>query len=435
MMVKIDTTKSFCPKCMKVLDADIVSKRGIVYIRKKCDEHGSFEVRHSWDQEKIYKMMAKIPKFDTPDSLVLHITSKCNQNCPFCYAMANDNKYELSMNRIKNILKKFKGKWILLSGGEPTVREDVFDIIKLVKKMKFKALLCTNGKKLADEEFVKKLKDSGLDVVNLQFDSLNDKTYLKLRGQRLLENKMKALKNLKKYKIDTTLFVMLIKNINIKEIRNILNFASKNTDFIKIIYLERAWKVGRTLQHKDTNSSDVIKELKKQANINSNEIIEVAEFYHYLHVILKKMKGTDALENAGCELNCFIMFKGNEVVPLSRILFIKKINTVLKFVYGNKFFIPMKTIVSIPYISYILFKSFVEKKYFRAALNEFIKLRKGVSLKTFDSPFTQLIIRVEPEREDVDLNICKNYNFYSDIIDSDNIIPAYYRHMIINKLK
>ena len=437
-MIKIDSTKSFCPKCMKIINADVISKRGTVYIKKKCDEHGVFQSRHSWDKEKVYRTMADVPKNESPDSLVLHLTSRCNQHCSFCYAMANErgNRYELSKKDIEKNLKQFKGEWVLLSGGEPTVRDDIFDVIKIIKKMKFKALLCTNGKKLVDEEYVKKLKDAGLDIVNLQFDTFSDKNYVLFRGEPLLYKKMKVIENLKKYKINTILFVMVIKNRNMKEIKSIMDFVEKNKDCIKVVYFERAWKVGRNPNHKETYCSDIIDGIRTQIKIEEDEIIESANFCHYLQSILKKINGTNAIENPGCELNCYVILYKNRVIPLTRIVCVQELNKMLKFIYGNKSSIVLKTIISTPYAFYVIFKSFIEKQYFKILLSELIKGCGNISSKIlFYSPFIQLKIRIEPEVEDIDLNILKNYNLYSDNPNGEKIVPAYFRHMESNKLR
>ena len=84
-----------------------------------------------------------------------------------------------------------------LSGGEPTVREDLEDILRLGKDLGFTFFqLNTNGIRLAEEPgYAEKLKKAGLSCVFLQFDGLKDSVYQVLRGRPLLEIKKKYGKN------------------------------------------------------------------------------------------------------------------------------------------------------------------------------------------------------------------------------------------------
>ena len=86
---------------------------------------------------------------------------------------------------------------IQLSGGEPTVRDDLPKIIAMGHSMGFKFIqLNTNGIRLAsDLSYVEKLKEAGLASVFLQFDGTKDEIYRAIRGRNLLETKMQAIRN------------------------------------------------------------------------------------------------------------------------------------------------------------------------------------------------------------------------------------------------
>lgn len=71
-------------------------------------------------------------------------------------------------------------------GAEPTLRDDLEQWIGLIKHYGHLVNMHTNGIKIADYAYLKKLKDSGLGYVSLQFDGFDDKIYNKLRGQNLL---------------------------------------------------------------------------------------------------------------------------------------------------------------------------------------------------------------------------------------------------------
>ena len=82
---------------------------------------------------------------------------------------------------------------ILFSGGEPLEREDMPEIIAAAHKLKFMTILATNGTHLVDTPgLAKKLKDSGLNIVYLSFDSFHEEFNRKVRGRELLEHEAKS---------------------------------------------------------------------------------------------------------------------------------------------------------------------------------------------------------------------------------------------------
>src|SRR4030065_1833347 len=95
---------------------------------------------------------------------------------------------------------------ILFSGGEPLQSEDMHEIIDEAHKLSFMTILATNGVRLGESpEIAAKLKESGLNIVYLQFDSFRDEFYEKIRGQKLLKAKLKAIKDCRKYDLDVIL--------------------------------------------------------------------------------------------------------------------------------------------------------------------------------------------------------------------------------------
>ncbi len=205
------------------------------------------------ENEKFYKKLLKIVGKDESLKLspherweyfrknkhcvLLQVTKKCNSKCKICY-MANENYEEITIKDLKWILKKIgKKKVILFEGGEPTTRKDIFQMIELVKKSGNIPEIYTNGLKLANLKYVKKLKKSGLSRVHFSFDGFREEIYKKLRGDgRQLQLKIRALKNLQKVGIKTILSSVISCGVNEDQISELLKFcalsAYKN-DFIE----------------------------------------------------------------------------------------------------------------------------------------------------------------------------------------------------------
>ena len=127
---------------------------------------------------------------------LIDVTNRCNLKCPICFANAAVSKmlYEPSYEEIRKMLQNLRANQpvstpaIQYSGGEPTVRKDIVDLIKLAKEEGFShTQIATNGIRLAKRpELAKQLKKAGLNTVYLQFDGLSPEIYEKIRGKDLL---------------------------------------------------------------------------------------------------------------------------------------------------------------------------------------------------------------------------------------------------------
>lgn len=134
--------------------------------------------------------------------VVLDVTQRCNLACPVCFASAGGTaKPDPSADEIVGWCRKLielGGPFNLhLSGGEPTVRRDLPEIIRRVRALGFSSIqLNTNGVRLAlDGDYAHELKDAGLTCVFLQFDGVSDDVYQTIRGRPLLETKLEAIAN------------------------------------------------------------------------------------------------------------------------------------------------------------------------------------------------------------------------------------------------
>lgn len=164
-----------------------------------------------------------------PRLIAWELTSACNLNCAHCRAsatMERDSK-ELSTNEAKDFIDEVAelGKSILIfSGGEPLVREDIFELLEYGTKKGLRVVLATNGT-LITPEIAKKLKKSGVQRVSISLDGATAKTHDEFRGmQGAFEGAMKAIKILKDANISFQINTTITKR-NISEIPKILSLA------------------------------------------------------------------------------------------------------------------------------------------------------------------------------------------------------------------
>jgi uncharacterized Fe-S cluster-containing radical SAM superfamily enzyme len=119
---------------------------------------------------------------------------------------------------------------IQLSGGEPTLRDDLPEIVALGRKQGFGFIqLNSNGIRLAaDKTFVQKLAEAGLSTLFLQFDGTHDAVYQQIRGQKLLETKLQAIDNCAANGIGVILVPVLYPGINTGDIGRSFAWPWKN---------------------------------------------------------------------------------------------------------------------------------------------------------------------------------------------------------------
>ncbi len=170
---------------------------------------------------------------------IFFITSRCNSRCQHCFYWKNLNKKDdLTLEEITKITKNAgKIQVLLLSGGEPFLREDLFEIIKLfIKNNDVKVVsIPTNGIDTAKiikntERLVKKFPDITFSV-NPSVDNLGDKNDI-LRGVKgCFQKSVKTIKILeklrKKYKNLEIVINTTISNNNYEDIDEIIDFFKK----------------------------------------------------------------------------------------------------------------------------------------------------------------------------------------------------------------
>ena len=131
----------------------------------------------------------------------LELTKKCNFNCVYCYADGGEpNQNELSLDEIKDVMNQARAlgaRKVTLTGGEPMMRDDFWDIVKYARKAGLGVNLYTNAS-LIDEEAARKL--ARLDVFPcVKLDSRDPKTSDRLAGQMgAFEKMLKGIWNLQK---------------------------------------------------------------------------------------------------------------------------------------------------------------------------------------------------------------------------------------------
>lgn len=268
-------TQSLCPICLERIQADFVQEADILYMDKTCDTHGKFRSKvwkgstENWDKPKhpighrfhMTQSLKGCP-FDCglcPEhrqqtcTAVLDITSSCNMNCAFCFADSSpgrqikDPSMEALIQRLTRVQENSPGCNLQISGGEPTLREDLPAIISGAQKIGFEFIqLNTNGLMLAQNpNFAKTLRSSGLSSVFLQFDATHDEIHKKIRRQALTRIKQQAIEHCIGANIGVVLVPTLVPGINTDQIGPILEFALGQAPGVRGVHFQPVSYFGR----------------------------------------------------------------------------------------------------------------------------------------------------------------------------------------------
>ena len=267
----IRNTRSVCPVCLKNLPAELDQlEDGTVILRKSCPEHGSFQVPVwrgrldflSWCQgsEPLGREEGLscpgncgiCPEHDSGSCCVLlEITKRCNLRCRFCFADggcgAQDPDMETLKENIRDIVCQCGHPLLQLSGGEPTMRDDLPELVRYAKDSGCSYVqLNTNGIRLAeDTDYARALSQAGLDIVFLQFDGTDDEIYQYLRGRPLLAQKLEAIKVCTELCIGVTLVPTVVKGINDQNLGDLIRLAQKLAPGVRGIHFQPVSYFGR----------------------------------------------------------------------------------------------------------------------------------------------------------------------------------------------
>jgi len=156
-MEVIKKTVSFCPECYQRVLADIAIKNDNVVMVKTCPEHGMTEALIEKDAAFYIQGMHSMAPF-IYQGYFLDVTERCNLKCKYCYFGVNNKSEDRSIDSILSEATIHAHMApIILTGGEPTLRKDIIEIVKGIKNVARSIEMVTNGygltKELVEELF------------------------------------------------------------------------------------------------------------------------------------------------------------------------------------------------------------------------------------------------------------------------------------------
>ena len=183
-----------------------------------------------------------LDKYERPIlTLRITLTNRCNVNCLYCHhdgmVKSKDEMTADELYTICKIAKKIGVRKIRLSGGEPLLKNDIVEIVERIASLDFKDIsMTTNGILL--EKYAQKLKDAGLDRVNVSLDTLNRETFEFITKKDYLEDaKRGILKAVEVGLYPVKINMVIMKDINQDEIDDMFEFCKENNIVLQLIEL------------------------------------------------------------------------------------------------------------------------------------------------------------------------------------------------------
>ena len=335
--VPYELTRSLCPQCRRMIDAQVLIRNNHVYLQKYCPEHGWHEALVSSDADWYLNSL----KFNKPGSIpydfatkvtegcprdcglcpehqqhtcigIIEITGRCNLNCPTCFADAGQG-HDLSLPQVEAILDRLmvterEPEIVQISGGEPTIHPQILDILEAAKSRNIRhIMLNTNGIRLAQEpDFVRQLAYYE-PTIYLQFDGLTSDTYGILRGRDLLAIKQKALDHLAEAGIYAILVATITQGVNESEIGDILHYGLRHPAVLGISYQPVTF-CGRHQNNPDPLHRITLPDVLHNLEAQTGGMFRVSDFFPV------------PCPHPTCSACTYAVKDGDQVIPITRLV-------------------------------------------------------------------------------------------------------------------
>jgi uncharacterized radical SAM superfamily Fe-S cluster-containing enzyme len=352
-------TASICPECLKIIAATVFEEDGKVWIRKKCEEHGEVTELY-WGSVDMYRKASTFAYdgagVENPDIAKdapvcpkdcglcsLHkshtalanlvVTNRCDLNCWYCFFFAKRAGYiyEPSLEELRKAVKLLRaekpvpGNALQITGGEPSLREDIIEIVKMTKEEGVDHVQYnTNGIRFSkDAEFVKKLRESGINTVYLSFDGVTPQTNPKNHYEipYVLENARSA-------GVGLVLVPTIIKEVNDHEIGDILRFGFKNMDVVRGVNYQPVSLVGR-MPRKERDKHritipDVIQKIEEQtggsvAKEDFYPVPSMRAITNFIESLVKRPQYSLSTHFA-CGMGTYVFQDEGKLIPITRFI-------------------------------------------------------------------------------------------------------------------
>lgn len=177
----------------------------------------------------------------TIDYMRISVTDRCNLRCRYCMPedimpvghtdiLSYEELLEICESAVTIGISKFK-----ITGGEPLVRKGAVGFIERLKQMKGVSQVTLTSNGLLLNPYLERLKDAGIDGINISLDTLDEKKYKSITGKTGVKTVLSAVRQSAQMGLNTKLNCVIMKGINDDEILDLLEIGRRDPVDIRFI--------------------------------------------------------------------------------------------------------------------------------------------------------------------------------------------------------
>ncbi|HUR82224.1 MAG TPA: radical SAM protein [Thermoanaerobaculia bacterium] len=207
------------------------------------------------------------------ETVIVDITHRCNMTCANCY-VPNRNIADLDARWLSSILGRLPaGRFVRLVGGEPTLRDDLPELIRDIRAKGHHPVLVSNGLRLADRAYVRALKEAGLQIAYLSMNGgFDDDLYETIDEMRCADRKRRAFENLRAEHIYTSVGMIVVRGVNESAVAPLLA-ASMRARNVREFHLRAVGAMGRHMPARPLSIDEMRAVFASAAGIDARSIV------------------------------------------------------------------------------------------------------------------------------------------------------------------
>ncbi len=356
-IITVSRTQSLCPDCLAILDAEVYEQGGKIWIRKTCKDHGEFNELY-WGSSELYRRAQRYARDgkgvenpyvtkQTPVCPVdcglcnLHmshtalgnivVTNRCDLNCWYCFFFAEKAGYvyEPSLEQIRLMARAFRNEKpvpcnaVQLTGGEPTIREDLVDIIRICREEGIEHVqLNTDGIRLStDPTLAMRVRKAGVNTLYMSYDGTtlqtNPKNHREVGG---------ALANCKRADVGVVIVPTVIRGVNDSDVGNIIRFALKNLNPIRGVNFQPVSIVGRVPERERERLRitipDVLMKIEEEfpGEVSRDDFYPIPSCMPFSNFVeaLTNEREYELSTHFACGMATYLFVEDGKIIPLPR---------------------------------------------------------------------------------------------------------------------
>lgn len=208
--------------------------------------------------------------------IIISITNRCNLRCAMCEIPQRQSNVEMSTEEVRELIRdaaNLSPDNIVFSGGEPLLRKDLFELISFANQRKINTCLTSNGT-LINEQMAKNLFSSGISVVNISIEG-PEGIHDSLRGKGAFRKAIRALEQLSKHKIETTLATIVCRQ-NYKSLAYVMELAHRyGVTTVKFQPFSEIFLIKKDRKEDFLCPNDILGEI----NLSIERVVKLSEEY------------------------------------------------------------------------------------------------------------------------------------------------------------